>query len=240
MNSWFLDPRAQHVMGNDDDDDWFHSEVAAGVLTPYTRAIHPVTYDCWQCDREFRSEGALDQHTRAAHPLTYECKHCDRWFGSEEAVKQHTQAVHTVTYECKQCDREFRSEGALDQHTRAAHQRISPSSLVNGRVPSSPVDEPGEWVPLDEFTGRKSFGFFVCTGCRKTWRSAHAFKAFKQGCQRCNKESDALLMWQNYGHRRASSDEEDDEDSTEDNDGPHDKARCEAGRYGMCDACDRC
>jgi hypothetical protein len=182
----------------------------------------------------------VNRHARAVHTVTYLYKQYDRGFRSEGAVKRHTRAAHPMTYECKQCDRGFRSEGALNQHTRAAHHRVSPSSLVNGRVPSSPVDEPGEWVPLDEFTGHKSFGLFVCTDCRKTWRSAHAFKAFKQGCQRCNKESNAVLMWQNYGHHCASSDEEDDEDSSEANDGPHDKARCEAGRYGRCDACYRC
>ena len=169
----------------------------------------------------------------------YECGRCDRGFRSAKALEQHARAVHAVTYECEQCDREFRSEGALDQHTRAAHHRVSAFPVVNGRVPSSPVDEPGAWVPLDEFKGRKAFGFFVCTDCRKTWRSAHAFKAFKQGCQRCNKESNAVLMWQSDEHHRASRHEEDDEDSTESNEGPHDRARCEAGRYGLCDACDR-
>jgi hypothetical protein len=50
-------------LGNDDDDDWgndddadwvqrpVRSEDSAGVLTPYTRTVHPETYECWRCFR---------------------------------------------------------------------------------------------------------------------------------------------------------------------------------------------
>ena len=42
----------------------------------------------------------------------------------------------------------------------------------------------GEWVPTSSFFKQgKSFGYFNCTDCNKTWMSAHAQKKFRQACK---------------------------------------------------------
>jgi hypothetical protein len=96
------------------------------------------------------------------------------------------------------------------------------------RVPDPPVDDgAGEWVHRQDFTGQKSFGFFVCA-CRRQWTTAHAYTIYKQGCQGCNKESLPYYMWKNYGapQRKEKTDRDDQP--------PHDKGRCEACRLGRC------
>jgi hypothetical protein len=99
---------------------------------------------------------------------------------------------------------------------------------------------PGEWVETGNFRGSKSFGFFMCPGafggrkCQKIWRSAHAFPAYEQGCKGCEAYSIPVLMWQNDRnrsddwHRHGGRVENDDEKA------PHDSARCEACRTGVC------
>jgi 3-methyladenine DNA glycosylase Tag len=93
-----------------------------------------------------------------------------------------------------------------------------------------PVSGPGEWVLTEEFTGRKSFGWFECTKCVKCWPSAHAFPMYAQGCQRCNTEQVPKFMWENHARR----DDDDDSSGGLELDGPHDQARCEACRHGDC------
>eukprot|EP00450_Noctiluca_scintillans_P000982 CAMPEP_0194494256 /NCGR_PEP_ID=MMETSP0253-20130528/12218_1 /TAXON_ID=2966 /ORGANISM="Noctiluca scintillans" /LENGTH=236 /DNA_ID=CAMNT_0039335351 /DNA_START=62 /DNA_END=772 /DNA_ORIENTATION=- len=91
---------------------------------------------------------------------------------------------------------------------------------------AAPVDSPGRWVPRDEFRGRKSFGFFVCT-CGNRWKSAHAQPKYRQGCQRCEQQSLAMCLWYNEGPDTRPERETDD-------DKPHDSARCEACKHGDC------
>jgi len=42
----------------------------------------------------------------------------------------------------------------------------------------------GKWVPTSSFFKMgKSFGYFNCDDCNKTWMSAHAQKKFRQACK---------------------------------------------------------
>ena len=65
--------------------------------------------------------------------------------------------------------------------------------------------------------------------CR--WTSAHSYKPFKQGCQRCETMSFPVFMWVNEGNY----DSDDDDDDEEEDGPPHDSSRCEACRRGVCD-----
>lgn len=96
------------------------------------------------------------------------------------------------------------------------------------RMPDPPVDGDGEWVHRENFTGNKSFGFFVCS-CGRSWTTAHCYKIYKQGCQGCEEESLAYYMWQNHGAQKRREDRDDIEEK------PHDESRCEACRLGKCD-----
>jgi hypothetical protein len=64
------------------------------------------------------------------------------------------------------------------------------------------ADAEGMWVPRGEFQGEKSFGMFSCDDCSNTWRSAHAYQAFKQGCKRCDFETAPCCLWQNSSSSR--------------------------------------
>ncbi len=81
----------------------------------------------------------------------------------------------------------------------------------------------GEWFLTEDFVGEKSFGWFECRGCWRSWPSAHAWAEFNQGCQKCEVEFLPKFMWVNFGQRC-----ERDDDSSESDDGPHDCERCEA------------
>lgn len=94
--------------------------------------------------------------------------------------------------------------------------------------PDNPVDTAGSWVNRDQFTGPKSFGFFQCSNCFKTWLSAHAFPKYKQGCKSCELESLPVLLWKNEGIDTRNRERFEDEDK------PHDHVRCEACRQGVC------
>jgi len=98
------------------------------------------------------------------------------------------------------------------------------------RVPEPPVDSAGEWVLRERFRGKKSFGFYACP-CGRSWLTAHAQKEYRQGCQGCDTECFPHYMWLNdhpvERRERADRDEVD---------GPHDSARCEACRLGVCGA----
>lgn len=127
---------------------------------------------------------------------------------------------------CGICLRGFASKAAQKQHRSAAHEQIK--SEVNFNWPSDPVDSSGQWVTCDRFTGRKSFGFFLCC-CSKTWISAHAQPIFTQGCQACEVKSFPHLMWRND-----ENDERDSRDRDEVSDKPHDSSRCGACRENCC------
>ena len=103
-------------------------------------------------------------------------------------------------------------------------------------MPASPVSTPGAWVPLSDFHGRKSFGYYVCSSasCGNKWVSAHAYPAYKQGCKRrgCQKYSLPTYMWKND-----SNEPRDKKKEELINKKPHLRWLCEAGKAGVCDAC---
>ena len=71
------------------------------------------------------------------------------------------------------------------------------------------------------------------------WHSAHSYKQYKQGCQRCETECLPVFMWVNE-HRNEDDDETDEDDEHDHVDKPpHDSARCEACRLGVCDMMNR-
>ena len=93
-----------------------------------------------------------------------------------------------------------------------------------------PVDTPGDWVERDAFSGRKSFGFFVCQ-CGKRWLSAHAFPNYTQGCKSCEDTCLPRYLWVN---QHSSFEDYFEDDKDRDNKSPHDRERCEACAKGVC------
>lgn len=212
---------------------------------------HGTVLSCDQCDRNFSSkayrrglaaaEKALESHQNS-HGTVLSCDQCDRNFSSknyrggvaaaEKALESH-QNAHSTQLSCSHCDRKFNSkdyrgltaaEKALKQHQADAHKG-RPGN--DDWVPPPPVSSPGQWVPRDEFKGKKSFGAYRCDDCDKTWISAHAFRDYHQGCQNCETENLPLWMWKNF---QRNSELVADRDSNS----PHDRARCEACKAGVC------
>jgi len=155
---------------------------------------------------------------------------------SDRGRQMYTKSVHQ--FPCPQCPKTFKNELSLQQHVEDAHQvkdiyedeisedELSEYSIKSWR-PNPPVDSEGEWVHPHEFKGRKSFGYFQCLNCRKTWLSTHSFPKYQQGCKRCEIERYPLYLWQNYTKDVKDKDKV---DKTK----PHDVARCEACRAGEC------
>ncbi|KAI7555162.1 hypothetical protein KC331_g34 [Hortaea werneckii] len=83
---------------------------------------HSTAFDCKDCDRVFKTEGALQQHIRdsSTHSATFDCTECRRNFKTEEALQQHTRdsPAHPTVFNCSECSRVFRTEEALQQHIR--------------------------------------------------------------------------------------------------------------------------
>tara|TARA_Y100000592_G_scaffold87246_1_gene141579 strand:+ start:2266 stop:2967 length:702 start_codon:yes stop_codon:yes gene_type:complete len=102
-------------------------------------------------------------------------------------------------------------------------QRRVAANLLMHYVPPAPGIS-GTWVPRDEFVGRKSFGIFKC--CRQ-WSSAHAFKAYRQDCCKCNRSVYPTFLWLNTGPRTKVM---------RDKSTSHHRSRCEACRAGICAA----
>lgn len=86
----------------------------------------------------------------------------------------------------------------------------------------------GEWIERRNYYGGKSFGYFSCGDCHKTWMSAHSKKEFEQGCKDCGRYFFPLYLWQNdfNGHRK--------EKGLEDNGKPHISHLCKACQMGVC------
>ena len=56
----------------------------------------------------------------------------------------------------------------------------------------------GIWVKSLEYpTNSKTFGFYRCNYCEKTWMSAHSKRSFKQGCKSCNRYFYPTHLWKN-------------------------------------------
>ena len=177
--------------------------------------------------------------------MSHGCPVCSRSFGNPSALRMHMEATAHRPFFCSRCNRIFASQQDLDTHNSAKHQNVNAVHKKRKKAKpadnqytlsidslEAPVDTPGMWLSRQEFNGEKSFGAFQCLKCKKTWISAHAFKAYKQGCQTCEREELPLYMWQNL---RARHDQDIfyDEDNDEVN-RPHDQQRCEACRRGVC------
>ena len=189
---------------------------------------------CIVCGKAFSNTRSLEQHQEATGHFHFKCIVCDKTFSNARSLEQHQEA--TGHFQCIVCDKTFSMLRSLEQHQEATgHHEGSVyadggSSHTSGHgfdFLDSPVDSPGEWVALSDFSGRKSFGYFAC-GCSKTWHSAHAQPQFRQGCKGCNKKSLPAAMWQNDpGHYDIKS-----KDGRLE--GAHDVERCEACRAGVC------
>jgi hypothetical protein len=101
-------------------------------------------------------------------------------------------------------------------------------------LPKAPVSTPGNWVKRKEFPYNKSFGFFECHSCSKTWVSAHAFVKYRQACKDCKQYALARYMWLNPKKDDSDEDDSDEESVTIKNGKPHIKALCEACKKGVC------
>ena len=120
------------------------------------------------------------------------------------------------------------------RHARAAHHESRSTLTVDVLKP--PVDAEGEWVPRDEFSGKKSFGAFQCSrragGCQEFWVSAHAQPKYTQACRSCGDKCFPAFLWQNK-HKYT---DKDDKEGIRDNNKPHLARLCEACRHGDCSA----
>jgi len=161
------------------------------------------------------------------------CPACDQYFSfGEGALCQHYLAKHGF-HLCATCHKAFGSDKARDQHCSDKHPTSKKSKKAHGKSRESHEHNPpfpgadGYWIDRNSFFGDKSFGCYECGGCSKRWFSAHAYCRYKQGCQRCEEESLPCCMWVNTGNSERNGD-------SDSEDGPHDRARCEACRRGKC------
>ena len=126
---------------------------------------------------------------------------------------------------CPVCGKGFASKASRKQHTRDAH-RAQPSLKHHDHEPPF-TGAAGYWMSRENYSGRKSFGWFCCPACSNRWSSAHAWRDYRQGCRRCEEESHPCCLWMNT-ERHDSRFRHDDDDK------PHDVERCEACRQGVC------
>eukprot|EP00955_Chlamydomonas_euryale_P054789 355943-Chlamydomonas_euryale.AAC.8 len=82
---------------------------------------------------------------------------------------------------------------------------VAAAAEVDASTLPAPVDQPGHWVERKKFKGHKSFGYFRCGKCRKGWMSAHAFKQYRQDCNRCESALLPIFMWVNERHDDSDS-----------------------------------
>jgi hypothetical protein len=84
----------------------------------------------------------------------------------------------------------------------------------------------GKWVDREDFTGLKSFGYFLCLNCFSCWTSAHAQVRYRQGCTKCDSYFYPIYMWKNKSAKVGKKNKEDDL--------PHLSQYCEACKAGDC------
>lgn len=181
-------------------------------------------WKCHKCNKMFHTELGRDHHVRDVHG-TVDCHECNKSFSTKEALNQRIHAKHG-SVDCLLCNKGFKSKEALEQHMADKHGGGSRPHRHHSHDSPHPGIQ-GYWVRREDFDGSKSFGRFQCIKCKKQWGSAHAYKMYKQGCQRCELRSLPCCLWVNTRESRHYSDDEDD-------DGPHDSRRCEACRLGVC------
>ncbi len=174
-------------------------------------------FQCPTCHKSFKSLNGQIMHSRAVH-IDFPCSVCNKRFKSERGLEQHCNAVNHLQYKEEEYEDESSEESSVE------------SSEGSSWRPNPPIDTAGDWVHPYEFKGRKSFGYFKCSSCLKTWISAHSFPQFKQGCKKCNIEDVPIFLWQNA----ENEDRRDRYFKLEELNKPHDQHRCEACRRGLC------
>lgn len=165
--------------------------------------------------------------------IMMECPSCHKTLHSDNAFRQHYRDKHGG-HICTDCHRTFRSSHALQRHSERNHASRNTSSGARDHSHNDPYPGiEGYWTPRLQYQGtRKSFGSYECCSCSKKWLSAHAYKKYKQGCQGCENMSFPCCLWVNSDQDRDRSPH----DRLDNGDRPHDRARCEACRRGVCDA----
>ena len=191
---------------------------------------HYVTYFyCNNHSRYFSDRYDYTQHlTSFAHESDYEHLYCedhDRYYYEyDEFINHMTSRSHEYDgYYCYEHYSYFFSVDDFINHIRSGIDYNFPYYL---RKPKN-VTTRGYWIYRTDFIGKKSYGFFLCV-CGSSWTSAHSYKKYRQGCENCEHYNYALCFWEN--------EEKKDKNKTyfRDDDGPHDKLRCEACQYGDC------
>ena len=87
----------------------------------------------------------------------------------------------------------------------------------------------GQWIPRQYFKGKKSFGYYKCSKCSRTWGSAHSFPDSRQACKSCETWNFPIFMWKNFTKDTRSRKSDDDDGP------PHEHSRCEKCLKGnMC------
>ena len=120
----------------------------------------------------------------------------------------------------------------------ASHSTVQVRHAGSGPKRPPPIEGlRGEWVKRKDFEGRKSFGKFQCKECGNRWSSAHAYPRFRQGCKKCDEESYPWLLWVNEEKPDTEEDAayESAPQTLRAGASPHDSARCEACKQGVCD-----
>ena len=147
-----------------------------------------------------------------------------------------------LVHRCTTCGRVFRTAAGLAMHEDAVHAtERAPSPL--GGLSADDLKPPfpraaGRWVPLEEFTGHKSFGIFWCPTCEKRWLSAHAFRdePNQQQCKICDEHRSPVFLWVNdatYYRSDSEGSTESTEESTEGSDRPHLAHLCQRCKSGL-------
>jgi hypothetical protein len=226
----------------------------ANALRQHSEAVHNFSVvKCQFCMKTFRSVKAQEDHTIAVHipinrpflanpflanPFLAEpadavsrrankCEYCDMVFRSTKALNKHRDTVDCTPAECNYCEQNFKTDEALEAHEKNRHP-LEPE-LFKGLPFKGAV---GYWVHRDEFKGHKGFGMFQCSGCSRYWSSAHAYQQkYRQSCKRCEIAVQPSIMWVFTEEADGVESEGEGRD-----DAPHDAARCEACRAGVCRA----
>ncbi len=141
-------------------------------------------------------------------------------------------------HRCTTCGRDFRTAAGLAMHEDAVHATEREPSPLGG-LSADDLNPPfsraaGRWVPLEEFTGHKSFGIFWCPTCEKRWLSAHAFRdePNQQQCKICDEDRSPVFMWVNDA-TCYRSDSEGSTESTEGSDRHHLAHLCQRCKSGL-------
>lgn len=96
----------------------------------------------------------------------------------------------------------------------------------------------GKWIRCSELGDRevlKSFGIFICTGCKKLWFSAHAISIYKQACKECTKTFVLpRYMWKNDKDEEKHIDDDSKTDRKRSKNRNHRKELCQACQEGKC------